>query len=322
MSTPSKNPLLSVVVVVGTLRERVAVCLGSVLAQDAVGDLEVLLVDLAPELEPPGHADHPAVRRLPLPAETTFAAARARAVAAARAPVVAFLEEHTRVLPGWAAALIDAHRGPWAAVGPEIHPDNPGVGLADVTYLLSYGLFSPPQRSREVAIIPGHNASYKRAVLLALGDRLVTLLASDNVLMARLRRDGHRLYLEARARVAHRNETSWGSIMRGYTPYHRMYGALRARELGWSPARRIAYVVLAPLIPLYYVAHFSAFLARHDRRALGVFARHLHVVLATQLLSAISQAIGLLFGPGATATTFTRYELTEPRAKAGDGSVP
>lgn len=322
MSTPSEDRLLSVIVVVGALRERVAGCLASVLAQDAVADLEVLLIDLAPELEPTGRADHPAVRRLPLPADTTFAAARAHAVSAARAPVVAFLEEHTRVLPGWAAALIDAHRGPWAAVGPEIHSDNPGVGLADVTYLLSYGLFSPPQRSREVALIPGHNASYKRAVLLGLGDRLVTLLGSDNVLMARLRRDGHRLYLEARARVAHRNETSWGSILRGYTPYHRLYGALRARELGWSPARRLAYVALAPLIPFYYVAHFSAFLARHDRRALGVFARHLHVVLATQLLSATSQAVGLLFGPGRTAARFTRYELTEPRERAGHEAGP
>jgi len=85
MSTSSKAPLLSVIVVVGAVRDRVAVCLDSVLAQDAVGDLEVLLVDLASELEPPGHADHPAVRRLPLPAETTFAAARAHAVAAARA---------------------------------------------------------------------------------------------------------------------------------------------------------------------------------------------------------------------------------------------
>jgi GT2 family glycosyltransferase len=315
-------PLLSVIVVVGALRERVGECLASLLAQDALADLEVLLVDLAPELGPPGYADHPAVRRLPLPAATTFAAARAHGVAAARAPVVAFLEEHTRVLAGWAAALIDAHRGPWAGVGPEIHPDNPGVGLADVTYLLSYGLFSPPQRSREVALIPGHNASYKRAVLLGLGDRLVTLLGNDNVLMARLRRDGHRLYLEARARVAHRNETSLGSILRGYAPYHRLYGALRARELDWSPARRLAYVALTPLIPLYYVGHFSAFLARHDRRALAVFARHLHIVLGTQLLSALSQAVGLLFGPGRTAARFTRYELTEPREKAGREAGP
>jgi hypothetical protein len=140
------------------------------------------------------------------------------------------------------------------------------------------------------------------------------------VLLARLRRDGHRLYLEARARVAHRNETSWGSIRRGYGSYHRMYGALRARELGWSAGRRFAYVALAPLIPLYYVAHFSAFLARHDRRALVVFARNLHVVVATQLLSALSQAVGLLLGPGKTAERFTRYELTEPRAKTqGEG---
>lgn len=320
MSEPSRSPLLSVVIVVGTLRDRVVDCLASVLAQDVVADLEVVLVDLAPEYGLPARADHVAVRRLTLPGNTTFAAARARAVTAARAPVVAFLEEHTRVLPGWAAALIDAHRGPWAAVGPEVHPDNPGVGLSDITYLLSYGLFSPPQRSREVSLIPGQNGSYKRDVLLGYGDRLATLLGSDNVLLARLRLDGHRLYLEARARIAHRNETSWASIRRGYAPYHRMYGALRARELGWSIGRRLAYVVLAPLMPLYYLGHFSAFLAYHDRRALAVFARKAHVVVATQLLSATSQAAGLLFGSGEAAARFTSYELTEPRGRVpGEG---
>ncbi len=43
---PSPDPELSVVVIVGPLRERAAGCLASLLAQEAVGRMEVLLVDL------------------------------------------------------------------------------------------------------------------------------------------------------------------------------------------------------------------------------------------------------------------------------------
>ncbi len=312
-------PALTVVVVVGPLRERAGGCLEALLSQDAVADLEVLLVDTAPDAPPVPGADHAAVRVLPVPGGT-FAAVRALAVREARAPAVAFVEEHVRVRPGWAAALIAAHREPWAAVGGVVENANPRSGRSELNGLISYGLFYPPLPRGEVEVLPGNNSSFKRAVLLAYGERLPRLLANDNTLFAVLHRDGHRLLLEPAAVFGHLNEVSLSSAVRGYFLYHRCYGPGRSRELGWAPWRRAAYVLLAPVIPVYFAVRFSRLLARRRSPYLGLFLRGLPYVLAAQLAAACGQALGLVLGPGAAEAGFTAYELSEPRPEGPAGT--
>jgi cellulose synthase/poly-beta-1,6-N-acetylglucosamine synthase-like glycosyltransferase len=315
-------PALSVVLVVGPRRDRAAGCLQRLLAQEGADRLEVVLVDLgAGTLPAVGGSDHPTVRTLPLPPATLFAEARAHGVRAARAPLVAFLEEHSRPRPGWAAALVRAFAGPWAAVGPVMYNANPGVGRSDVTFLMSYGLFFPPLPAGEAAILPGHNSAYRRAVLLSYGDELPRLLASDNVMMAVLRRDGHRLFLEPAMGVEHLNESSLASIAPGYFAYHRCYGHYRSTCFAWPWWRRFAYAALTPLIPLYYLLRFSLFLRRRQSPFLAVLIRHGAFVYAAQLVSAAGQALGLLFGPGDAERRFTAYELTEPRPLASEVAV-
>jgi GT2 family glycosyltransferase len=311
---PDDHPLgLSAIVVVGELRERADRCLRALLSQGALGQMEVVLVDLASEAGAIPAAGHPAVRVLKMSPQTTFALARAAAVRTARGAIVAFVEEHVRVRPGWAAALIAAHKGPWAGVGGEVHNANPGVGRSDVTALLSYGLFRPPLAPGETDMLPGHNSAYKRAVLLALGHRLERLLGCDLVLMRRLQLDGHRLWIEPAAAIEHLNETAWRSAWRGYFLFNRCYAPLRAEELGWSLARRAAYVALTPAIPLYFIAHFSRYLARRHPSELPRLLRNLGWVYLAELAAALGQAYGLLFGEGDAPQRFSRYEMTEPR---------
>lgn len=305
-------------VVVGERRERVAPCLAALLEQRTSCDVEVVLVDLAPARPPAWPTDHHAVRRLVMPASTPWAAARRAGVEAARAPIVAFLEEHVRVRPGWAAAVTAAHRGPWAGVGGSVGNANPGSGRSDVTCLLSYGLFRPPLPAGEATLIPGNNSTYKRDVLRSYGDHLETLLACDNVLMGRLRADGHRLYLDPAVAIDHLNETSLGSAARGYFHYHRCFGPLRASEFGWSWPRRLLYIAATTVIPIYFAAHFARFLVRRHPDAVRVFLGSLGFVYAAELAAATGQAVGLAFGAGDSVARFTRYELTEPRPSAGE----
>ena len=316
-TAPSDEPLpaLSAVVVVGPLRDRAGGCVRALLTQAALARMEVLVIDLAPKAEPVPGSEHAAVRVMRLPPETTFAAARTYGVRVARGRIVAFLEEHVRVRPGWADAVIAAHDGPWAAVGGEVHNGNPGLGRSDVTSLLSYGLFSPSLATGETDLLPGQNSAYRRAVLLSYGDRLEHLLGSDLVLMRRLRLDGHRLWIEPRAAIEHLNETRLRSALRGYWLFHRCYAPLRAEEFGWSLGRRLAYVALTPVIPLYFIAHFGRFLARRHRHQLWRFIGNIGFVYLAELAGAVGQATGLLFGAGDAAQRFTHYELTEPRAE-------
>src|SRR6185295_6477622 len=57
-------------------------------------------------------------------------AARAAGVRAARAPIVAFVEDHSFPQPGWAEALIAAHQQDWAVVGPAVGNANPETALS------------------------------------------------------------------------------------------------------------------------------------------------------------------------------------------------
>jgi Glycosyl transferase family 2 len=312
---------LSVVLVVGQRRERAARALASLLAQRPLPRLEVLLLDCAPGEPPPvPGSDHPAVKRVALPATTGFAAAKTLGVELSTAPVVAFLEEHCRVAPGWAAALIEAHRGPWAAVAGEVHNGNGSSWISRIVALMNYQPWLPPAARAEHDMLPGNNASFKRQLLLGYRDRLETLLRAEIVLHTRLRRDGHRLLLEPEAKFEHLNDSSVRSCARGFFLFHRCYGPTRAEVFGWSPARRALYVAATPAVPLYFVARLLYQLARRRPRLIGTALAAIPVMLALQLAGAAGQAAGLLFGIGHAEARFTHYELNQFRKLEPAGS--
>ncbi len=317
-------PDLTIVLVVGHRRNRAARALASLLAQLPRPSLEVLLLDCAPAgtAPPIPGSDHPAVRVVLLPPATLFGAAKASGVRMASAPVVAFLEEHCEVAPGWAAALVAAHRGPWAGVGAEVHQaigaerahraHRPGAA-ASIVALMNYHPWLPPAPRAEHDMLPGNNGSFKRDRLLAYGDRLEDLLDAEIVLHTRLRRDGHRLLLEPDAKFAHLDDSRLASACRGFFLFHRCYGPSRAREFGWTPARRLLYVAATPAIPLYFLVRLLLVLARRRPRLLGAALAASPWMLAAQLAGAAGQAAGLLFGAGDAAARFTDYELNQPR---------
>jgi hypothetical protein len=316
-------PELSVVLVVGQQRERARAALASVLAQGLGPALEAVVLDCAPEAEPiPTPSTAAGVRIVPMPPGTTYAAAKALGVRLAAAPVVAFLEEHCRVLPGWAAALIAAHRGPWAGVGAEVHNANPEGTMSRVVALMNYHPWLPPAERREHDMLPGNNASFKRDLLLAYGDRLEGLLCAEIVLHSRLRRDGHRLLLEPAARFEHLNDGSLASASRGFFLFHRCYGPARAEALGWPAWRRFGYAAAGPLVPLYFLVRLLLVLARRRPRLLPAALAGAPRMLIAQLASAAGQTAGLLWGVGDAELRFTAYELNAPRTPAdGQGGA-
>ncbi len=139
-------PQLCVIITVGEQRERAERLLASVLAQSAVEQVEVILIDAAAHLLPLAGSDHPAVRVSPAGAGATFGGTRAEAIKQTRAPVIAFLEDHVEALPGWAEAVIAAHEGPWAGVGFEMHNANRGVGISNAVAVMNYLPYLAPAK--------------------------------------------------------------------------------------------------------------------------------------------------------------------------------
>jgi GT2 family glycosyltransferase len=310
-----RPPEMSVVIVAGNRHDRVRGAIDSVLAQDGADALELLVVDCSEQPDGDRWADLPGVRWLRPDAPIHYGGALALGARAARAPVVAFLEEHARALPGWAGALLDIHRGPWAAVACEVHVGNPGLGFSNGWGLMGYGMWYAPLREGETEFVHGYNSACKRDVLLSYGDRLGDLLLADTAFAQRLRLDGHRLANAPGARIAHLNETELLLPLRKTFLAHRFSTPTRALECGWSPLRRLLHVLGAPILPFYGLwCQARRYRRRPDlrRELLRVLP---HFVIAHLAMGAGSAA-GILFGPGDAAHRFTRLELNAERPEA------
>ena len=164
----------------------------------------------------------------------------AEGVRAARASVVAFAEDHCFPEPAWAEALLAAYDSPEiVAVGPVFRNANPGTLVSWCDFVIGYGPWIDPGAGGDRPFLAGHNSSYRRDVLLALGDRLADGLKAETVLHLALRSEGKRLVVEPRARAAHTNFgrlTVWFPVQ-----YHcgRVFASERARHWGWP--RRLFY---------------------------------------------------------------------------------
>lgn len=174
--------------------------------------------------------------------------AAATGVRAARAPIVGFVENHSFPAPGWAEALLRAHAGPWAAVGPAVENANPVTRTSIVNFAVTYGPWSGQPAAGEVELLPFHNSAYKRAWLDGFGDRLGSMLDDEYRLQADVRARGGRLYLEPAAVVAHTNETRLRTSLRVLFGQGIAFGV--GRSGSWSGLRRAAYVLGAPAIPM------------------------------------------------------------------------
>ena len=231
--------------------------------------------------------------------------ARAAAIRAARAPVVAFAEEHCFPQPGWAQALIDAHRGDYAAVGPAMQNANPQTIVSWADFLVGYGPWAAPIEKAEREYLPGHNSSYKRSVILAYGDALDTLMEAETVLMWDLRTKGHRLLLEPAARAAHMNFGRWRSWLAVMFLNGRAFAHTRSSH--WSLVRRLAFVAASPLIPLVRLRR-----ALGDVRRVGHGGGFLLRVIPTMCVGlacdALGQMAGYASGPGEAHARLAEYE--------------
>lgn len=234
----------------------------------------------------------------------SLGAANAAGVRAATAPLVALAEDHCFADPDWAAHLMRAHDGPWAAVGPAVRNANPATVVSWADLFIGYGPWLEPVDRGEVAFLPGHNSSYKRAVLLEYGERLDALLTVETVLHWELRAKGYRLLLEPAARVAHTNFSLWSSWLPVLWLNGRAFAA--ERRNGMSIAARALYVAGAPLIPFVRLART----ATNARSPLlrWQFLKSFPAALLGLAVDALGQMLGYALGAGATGGRLAQYE--------------
>ncbi len=302
------GPELSVVMVTDVLAT-IARPLGNLGNQTVADRIELVLVaprgsDLdpgAPELRPFWGIQMVEVEEI-----SSLSWAREPGVRAASAPILAFAESHTYHHPRWAEALLEAHRGPWAAVGPGIGNANPTFASSWANLFLDYGPWLEPEAGAEMADLPGHNSSYKRSVLTSYGPELKELLEAEILLHVDLRASGHRLWMEPAARMTHLNVTLPSSWLGERIAAGRRFGGARASD--WSWPRRLLYASASPLIPFVRLPRMVP-VWRRCRRRTRLPRGLLPALLFSLVASAVGEFLGYAFGSGDSMERLSRMEL-------------
>jgi GT2 family glycosyltransferase len=305
------RPALSAVTVVSSQRERAERTLAGLTQQTVVDRIESVVVDAAP----------PGTPRLTIPnglrvnylsrPGIAHGADRAEGVRHAVAPIVALIEDHAVPAPEWAEALIEAHRGPWGAVGYAFAIRHSHSWVNRGALVSEAGQWMHPARRGEAASLSGTNVSYKREVLDSIED-LPGFLIYDVELNDQLTRRGHRMFLEPRALIWHEYFTSLRILVAANFGHGRLFALTNSGD--WSIWRRIAWALGTPLsAPLVRGWRLARTLPRRPAVWPKVAAA-LPVVVSAYAGAAAGESIGYLLGAGKATDLVTHAELEAPRA--------
>ncbi len=273
-------------------------------AQTALPRLELVVVTESKErlgLEAGALEGFPAARVVEVGAFDRLSQAVVAGVRAAAAPVVVLAEDHSYPEPGWAEALLEAHQGPWAAVGPGMVCANQDSLLGWADLLMGFGAWVERDEAREMDGLPGHNSSYKRDVLLAYGSELEALFEIEHLLHDDLRARGHRLYFEPAARTRHLNVSRASSWLSNRFFGGWVFAVLRSRR--WPPWRRLVYVLGSPLLPPLRLWRIAPDLRRLGKRH-PLVPRVLPALVLGVVVESAGEALGYAFG--------SRVRVTKP----------
>ncbi|MEM6704891.1 MAG: hypothetical protein AAF690_19390 [Acidobacteriota bacterium] len=239
----------------------------------------------------------------------TTARARAVAVQASRAPVVALAEDHSFPPADWAERLLEAHRDSYVAIAPQIANANPKSVLSWANFLIEYGPWMWADGPTEPEHLPGHNGSYKREALLGYGDRLGAMLEAESLIHWDLRERGERLLLLPGARTLHLNFSRPLASLK--LRFHGGRAFAAARSESWSLPRRLFYALAAPAIPPLRLARTVRTLRQTPDR--GVLLRVLPALAGLLALDGLGEAAGYVLGAGASDHWLSRIELRRER---------
>ena len=220
---------------------------------------------------------------------------RTHGVKEATGNVVAIIEEHCLAAPDWLSRLIDAHAdGTYEVVGGPV-VDHAYARLRDwVVYFLEYNGYLPPWQDGEEHELGSANIAYSRPLLLKYKE-LLGQGYWEAGLHARLAADGVKFKSVPEMRVHHRGPFDYGYYLQQRYWFSRAFAGCRSHHM--PIARKIAYIVMAPLVPFLLLARMAKrVLARRCR--VGKFAQSLPLLIPALFVFVVGEFVGYLWGPG------------------------
>jgi glycosyltransferase involved in cell wall biosynthesis len=211
--------------------------------------------------------------------------------------IIAILEDHEVVLPGWCEAVLAAHNAfpEAAAIAGPIENGCTGRIIDWATFFCEYCRFMPPVQAGVTKYIPGNNVAYKRWALQKSPTVDLEKGFWENTLYPNLLQQGFQLRMEPRLKVSHQKHMGFFEYLGQRYHYSRAYAGARTHER--SLFFRLAYSVACTILPIILLKRILSY----------GFSKHLfrkELVLSTPLLAcftitwAFGEMVGSLFGPG------------------------
>jgi len=183
----------------------------------------------------------------------------------ANSPIVAYIEEHSYPDPQWAAVILEAHKGDWAAVGWSMGNANPNSLVGWASLLNDFSTWVELDSSQEMERLPPHHCSYKKKYLLEFGKELGTQLEIETILHSNLKLSGRRLYFESNTRSAHKNIGKFSSYVYGEFFGGLLFSSSRMKDESWSWAKKLLHIAATPIVPFLTIRKVDREIRRMGR---------------------------------------------------------
>lgn len=223
--------------------------------------------------------------------------AEIRGVRAATAPWIVLAQVDHLPRPGYvsaiATALVDTDV---AMAGPAFGVREPVRRLDRVFLRTAYGRWQPPFPPEPMPLVAAHNSTYRRAALLALGDRLEPLLEAGWALTRTLEERGCRPCLVPDAVIELAAPPRPVAFLRHMARMGRRSSGQRCSS--WGLPARLAWAAATPWLPGLFLARL---LIRERARGLRLPASDLGLIAMGCVAQAAGELLGFLSGPGPQA---------------------
>lgn len=238
-------------------------------------------------------AHRPAVAIVPVDGKRTIPALRHLGVTLATGDLVAILEDHGEVAPDWASALLEAHEGPWGAVGGTV--ENGRDGLVNwAAFFCEYTAYMGPVIEGESADLPGNNIAYKRPHLMRHAHELEKG-RWESWINDKLRADGVPIATTNKAVVRHIKPFRLGHFLIQRFHFARSYAGMR--RVDQTVAKRLIYGFGSLALPALLTLRVAR-TALAKRRHLARFAACLPLIALFYTVGAAGEMVGYLIGAG------------------------
>jgi Glycosyl transferase family 2 len=263
-------------------------------AQPERSRMEVIVVEAVGGSTRQALLDHrPRVEVIAVDVKRTIPALRHLGVIRTKGDLIAILEDHGEVATDWASALLEAHQGPWGAVGGVV--ENGREGLVNwAAFFCEYTPYMGPVLEGESTDLPGNNIAYKRPHLLRHAHELEQG-RWESWINDKIRLDGVPIASTNRAIVRHIKPFRLGHFLVQRFHFARSYAGMR--RVDQSLAKRLIYGVGSLALPGLLTLRVTR-QALSKKRHLGRFVASLPLIGLFFTVGAVGEMIGYLIGPG------------------------